>query len=270
MRLLPAALCIVCTALLALALGFGRGRASAEFDAAVNAAETAFARGIEGASADAEGARTEFAAAASGYAAAMAIRPSAALAYNEGNARLRAGELGKAIAAYRGALLRAPGEARIERNLDEARRQLARTVAPPSPRWIDAAREAWLWIPARLPISLALWTLGFALLAAAVMGADSRRRSIDRAGALLVVAATALGLTVAVDDIAVRHDHSGVLEASTVLRKGNGEGFSPELAEPLPAGTECRIGESRPGWIEIEISGPSRGWVREDAVIRVK
>lgn len=270
MRLLPAALCVVCTALLALAVSFGSLTADDGFDAAVAAAETAFAKGIGSMVAEPEAARTDFSAAAEGYAAAMALRPSAALAYNEGNARLRAGQLGEAIAAYRSALLRAPGDTRAEHNLTEARRQLARSIAPPAPRWIDSARQAWTWLPARLPTALAAWGLGFALLATAVMGPGSRARWIDRAGAACVVTATLLGLTVAVDAIAMQHDDSGVLKASTVLRKGNGEGFSPELAEPLPAGTECRIGESRPGWIEVEISGPSRGWVREDAVIRVK
>jgi len=54
------------------------------------------------------------------------------------------------------------------------------------------------------------------------------------------------------------------------MRKGNGEGFEPMLAQPLPPGTECLLLERRPGWAEIEIAGGTRGWVREDTVLAAR
>ena len=65
-------------------------------------------------------------------------------------------------------------------------------------------------------------------------------------------------------------DTRAVLERPTSLRKGNGDGFELAIAEPLPAGTECRVLEVRPGWVEIECSPTVCGWVKDDTLLRVR
>ena len=61
-----------------------------------------------------------------------------------------------------------------------------------------------------------------------------------------------------------------VLREPSMLRKGNGDGFDAALAEALPVGTECRILESRPGWLEVELGDSLRGWVKDTSVARVE
>lgn len=271
MRFAPAVIALALTLVLALT-GFimrsgtqDAGASRREFESG----EALFARAIERVANEPDAAREDFRGAARAFAAAMEAHPNAATAYNLGNAWLRAGDVGQAVAAYRRALLLSPGDARAEHNLAEARRQLTRSIAPPIPRWIDRARSAWAWLDGRATIALSLWTIGFALVATAVVRADARTRWMDRAGAASIVAAALLGLTTVADQLAIRHSDAGVVGTSTILRKGNGDGFEPELAEPLPAGAECRILESRPGWTQIELNGPSRGWVRDDTLISV-
>lgn len=271
MRFVPAVVALVLALVVALAAFFAQAgvrdpdTARREFESG----EALFARAIERFANEPDAAREDFRGAARAFATAMDAHPNAATAYNLGNAWLRAGDVGQAVAAYRRALLLSPGDTRVEQNLSEARRQMARSIAPPSPRSIDRARSAWAWLDGRAMIALSLWTIGFALVATAVVRADARTRWMDRAGAASIVAATLLGLTTVADQLAIRHSDAGVVGTSTILRKGNGDGFEPELAEPLPAGAECRILESRPGWTQIELNGPSRGWIRDDTLISV-
>ena len=97
--------------------------------------------------------------------------------------------------------------------------------------------------PARLPTTLrrmgvpAAWccgVLGVVLLATVVVDANA---SVWRP----------VGVTVA-DQV--------------VVRKGNGDGFSPAFAEPLSQGVEFRVLEERPGWLHIRLSNGKTGWIK--------
>ena len=248
----------------------------------IRQADAAYERGVAETS-DADAARESFRAAARGYEAALAESriETAALAGNLGNARLRAGELPGAIAAYRLALVLDPSDARALHNLDEARHQVQQRVAPPQPSRAELLRDGWFLIggQTRMVLALTLWSIGFALLTLAALATDASASSLQRAGlkraglkrAGIALAALALipGATVIADLLAVRNTDLAVLAVQSTLRKGNGEGFEPAVAEPLPLGTECRVGESRPGWTEVELGDRTRGWVKQDALIRV-
>jgi tetratricopeptide (TPR) repeat protein len=265
------ALVVSLVAAVAIAFRFAGGPASTDLArAAWSDGEARFAHAIERAASDPDGAREDFRAAAMRFDDTRAASATAAAAYNAANAWLRAGEVGKAIASYREASLLAPGDARIERNLAEARRQLARSVTPPSPRAIDSIRAVWSGIGAREPVALIGWTLGCALLALSIAAKAAWSRWARRAGITLMVLGALVGTTVALDLAARRSSDLCVIDGPTILRKGNGDGFEQELTEPLPSGAECRALETRPGWVQIELKDLATGWVPERSVIRVR
>ena len=46
-----------------------------------------------------------------------------------------------------------------------------------------------------------------------------------------------------------------------VARQGDGKNYSPSFKDPLHAGTEFDVIETRPGWIHIKLFDDSDGWI---------
>jgi len=230
------------------------------------AAETAYAEAIGLSKSDPTAARAGFERAAELYAAvprASAGTP-AALHFNHANALVQAGRTGEAIAEYRAALKRAPADERVAHNLAEARARVAgRGAEPPAPGALE--RAAAFWGVASEPMR---WLLAV-VLAWTAFGLAAASKESRAAARTIAVGAVLVASTVGLDLIRRATDRAGVFDAPALVRKGNGDGFEPLFVEPLPEGTECRIAETRPGWIRIELADTSTGWVRDDAVIRV-
>lgn len=187
---------------------------------------------------------------------------SAGMHFNRANALLQAGDVGDAIASYRSAQLRAPADTRIAANLAEARSKVSRSLGAPEPTALEQACQLWAALSEQTRLILVV-VLSFT----ALLVSELRLRAVSLT--LVVLAALSAG-TVAADIARRGSANIGVISESTLLRKGNGDGFEQVVAEPLPEGTECRVRESRPGWIEVEIAGGTRGWVKDAAVTRVK
>jgi len=255
-------------------------------ESALRAAEAAYDLGVERASrdndggggdgGDADAARTHFLESADAFARAGGAEPSAALLYNRANALLRAGRVGEAIADYRAAQSRAPGDARITANLAEARRKLTRPIAAPAPSALDRIEGSWSFLGESTRLTLAmllLWTTVACVLLRRANGGAERtptsaiaRRLAWPAGAL----AALLSATVAADLVRRTTLEAAVVREPTMLRKGNGDGFEPVLGEELPEGTECIVHESRPGWTEVTLGDGTRGWLRDGDLVRVR
>lgn len=186
---------------------------------------------------------------------------SAGVHFNRANALLRAGDLGEAIASYRAAQLRAPDDSRIATNLAEARGRILRPLGEPAPTALDQACGLWSWLGEHTRLLMTA-ALGFAAIIALSFHARTTAIACAALGALVA-------LTVAADITRRTTADLAVVTAPTTLRKGNGEGFDPVVAEPLPVGTECRLLESRPGWLEIEIRDATRGWIKATTAVRV-
>jgi hypothetical protein len=59
---------------------------------------------------------------------------------------------------------------------------------------------------------------------------------------------------------------SGVVTVSEIVaRQGDGPNYAPSFEAPLHAGTEFEVLEQRPGWLHIELSDGSEGWIPDDA-----
>lgn len=205
-------------------------------------------------------------------AVAAAGHVNGALEYNTGNAWFLAGDVGRAILHYRRALRLRPGDPEIEANLDTARgRRVDRIETASGDAVLDTV---FFWhrrmsLPAKRTTGLAVYALGFALLALVAW-----RRSLPRvalaAGIVALAAATALLVSAAVEstDLAARQD-AVVLADEMPLRKGDGFAYPPRYENPLHAGAEVRILEERGGWVRVALPNGSEGWLPVSAVERV-
>lgn len=249
-------ICLAATAVVAVVLGSGRSD-----DATRRAeAERLYAEGV--ASPDDDDATSKFRASAELLRAEIAQNDSAGARFNRANALLRGGELGAAIAEYRAAALRAPADPSIAANLAEARRKVPNAPSPEPSTVLDRAAQAWSIASERVRLAAAS---GLFFLAVLLFRRAGRSAAIASASLAL-----ALGGTVGLDILRRVSVDAAVLVEPATLRKGNGDGFDAALSDALPPGTECRILEVRPGWLEVELGGQLRGWVRDSAVLRIE
>lgn len=233
--------------------------------ALVAAAQAAYERGVSLRKNDPVAARRAFEEAAQGFERARSlVGETPGLWLNLGNAQLQAGRIGPAILSLRSAARLAPADPRIAASLTHARSlqrdrlvvekrgvvdQLldARHALSPETRRAGALiLNALFWallglrLVRQVPLSLLIASGAAALLAGATLVADVVD---DRA---------APGAVLLVDD--------------AVLRRGNGDGFDPAIAERLGQGVEMRLLERRPGWYHVRLSDGAEGWFRDDQV----
>ena len=56
-----------------------------------------------------------------------------------------------------------------------------------------------------------------------------------------------------------------IVVEEVVVRKGNGESYTPQLPQPLHAGTEFVVLEARGSWLAIQLDNGTNGWIRRDS-----
>ena len=230
--------------------------------AQITKAEQLYAEGMDLAEKDGSAAKAKFRESAAILDEELERADTAGMHFNRANALLQAGELGESIASYRAAELRAPADERIAANLAEARARILRPLGAPQPTALEQACGLWVVLGERTRFFIAV-ALGFAAIAALQLRARA-------AAVACMLVGVVFAATVAADIARRASADLAVVTESTALRKGNGDGFEQVVAEALPEGTECRVREVRPGWIEVELSGGTTGWVREASVARVE
>lgn len=194
------------------------------------------------------------------------------LYYDVGNTYLRLGDVGRAIVNYRRGLRLMPGDEAIRRNLQVARNACELQV--PEPATSDVVRTLLFWhfdtsLKSRLDGALAGY-IGFWLLL--LVRRFILRRSPAYGWTIRVVAAVVLvaWASVAWDMTMQRHRVEGVLVADkAVIRKGNGEYYDPQLEQPLSAGVEFLVLETRSdvegaSWYRVQLRNGTEGWLRAD------
>jgi tetratricopeptide (TPR) repeat protein len=211
-------------------------------------------------------------AAAFRYAADMlgvdSFPPSPALSFKAGNAWFLAGDLPRAIAAYRRGLALDPTDSRLRTALAHAREQVQYAPAPDLARRLRPGQEIW---PPDLSLqSMGRWAFGLycaGCLAAMRWRMTRHRRWLIAAGLLL-----AAGL-VPVIGSGVEWWHARrnaaepivVVLRDTPLRIGNGSDYPSKL--DLPRGCEVRRLFERAGWLQVETNGGTVGWVPTENVV---
>jgi tetratricopeptide (TPR) repeat protein len=201
----------------------------------------------------------DFAAAIAGYRALIdAGHDHPLLHYDLGNAYLRHGDLGRAIAAYRRAAAGAPRDQDVRANLAFARKSARDAVAPPEPPVVwrtvfalhYALSRAELWIAVIvlnallwMLLALRLWRRSEMLTWAAVV-----------TGVLLAAAVTSLSLrALSPRQVAVvlprEIDARAANESDSVVR------FK------LHAGSEVLVRGESDGWLRIALPDGEQGWI---------
>ena len=186
--------------------------------------------------------------------------------YNEGNAWLRAGQIGRAIAAYRRAERYLTGDANLERNLGQAlakREQVLPEAA--GTNWVDRMFFLGsLWSPRTLLVATAgLAGLAFALALLQLM----RNRSSGRAFVVaLVLLVLYLGATAAVSHITAAREHHGVVVVeSAPLLQWPDEAADRAVFEPLADGTEFVVLARKSDWLKVRAGDRYEGWLKAAA-----
>jgi tetratricopeptide (TPR) repeat protein len=197
------------------------------------------------------------------------------LYYNAGNAALRKHQVGRAIAYYRMAQRLIPGEDDVARNLAFARRQSAVRIAPDAGNatkrgllfWYHGASTHTRWL-----VGIAAYVLLWSLIAS-TLRSGRLTASLRWAVAAAVVVVLTFGGSVAYDEYRRGAQQNGVvIRDETVLRKGNGTAYEPQIEQALSDGVEFAILESRDTsrgdrWYRIRLNDGTDGWVSSERVL---
>jgi len=192
---------------------------------------------------------------------------NAKLYYNLGNAYFRLNDLGHAILHYRRGLRLEPGNRQLQANLNYARSRRIDQIGINGQQraffsqlffWSDELSVVTQWTLALAGYGLA-WGCAFAHL-------FWRRTSLlwGLAGAAFFCLLFAISTWLTQSQYTTRQ--AGVIVAEEVMvRKGNGESYTPQLPQPIHAGTEFVVLEARGSWLAIQLDNGTSGWIRRDS-----
>lgn len=190
---------------------------------------------------------------------------SGAVFYNQGNAFMRAGRRGRAIASYRQALRYRPRDPELNANLNLA---LAETGAS------EASRKPFLqyllfwqnWWGYDTKFRLSLFA-GLLTLAMGLTAVFFDRRWLKQA-ALSGFALTAiLSISAGYDWYRFESLRQGVVVEEVIARKGNGASYEPSFDQALGEGTEFTVLSRRADWLLIRLSQTEEGWVPTHSIV---
>ena len=201
----------------------------------------------------------DFAAAAAGYRALIeAGHDRPLLHYDLGNAYLRHGELGRAIASYRRAAAGAPRDQDVAANLAYARKSARDAVTPPEPPAVWRTVFAWhyslsrgeLWV-----VAIVLDFLLFTLLAVRLVRPYEVLTWAAAVAALLLAAAVTSLVMHEVEPTRV----AVVLPREIEARAGNQK--ESVVRFKLHAGSEVVVRDQSEGWLRIALPSGEQGWI---------
>jgi len=194
---------------------------------------------------------------------------SSTLLYNQGNAWMRAGETGRAIASYRQAQRFRPRDPYLEANLRNA---LSSSGSP-----ADVVPETgvagfvffwqnWLSYPEKFAVTTVLLaaTLIFSLLGQLLRARAWLRRCSFAAGVFVAIFAASAAWDWQRFDGTM---HGTVAAESAIARKGNAESYDTAFKDPLGRGTEFVVEEERNGWLRVHVGEAGTGWLSERDVV---
>ncbi|MEM9158093.1 MAG: hypothetical protein AAGB46_03515 [Verrucomicrobiota bacterium] len=228
---------------------------------AISDAEELFADALqmEGKSVDSNAVEAAFVEAAIAFEAIADKGKASGIAYyNSGNAWLKAGELGRAIGAYRRSLAFRPFDEEVAENLEAARalcvdafQEELESPQTPLRWWLAATALVWLatWLVA------GLW---------ARFGTRWLRLLVYGCGGASVFLLATLCMNF------LDTEEEGVLIAyESVGRKGPGYGYAEVFSGPLHSGLEFAILEERDDWLKARLPNGEICWFQSDSVDRL-
>ncbi len=196
---------------------------------------------------------------------------NASLCRNLGNAYLLAGDLPRAILAYRRGLEFNPCDTVLRANLNYARSQVVYAEPMSFGRSVGSKLPDWLpyFDPnMRFGLTFLLTSLGWVFFF---------RWWILRTGPMLgmwlisVLLAGLLAVSLVAEDRSNRqareHPLVVIAEDGVLMRKGNGLSYPRRYDTPLHRGVEARLLFARGNWLQIELAGGEVGWVPRGYVL---
>ena len=236
----------------------------------LQAAQTAYDQGVESARTDPAAAQKYFAQAANGFDKVVKSGVSnGKLLYNLGNAQVQAKQIGSGIGSYLQAQRIMPGDSQLQSNLAHARTLVKDRFDSGGGILMEDVSDWWHLISfnSRLTLAgmfwIAAWSIAaFLLHQPTAARHETARVLVRRAAWGLAMCGVILGATVVSDITAAQLWPQGVTTSDGVMvRKGNGDGFDPQFAEPLSQGVEFRVLQRRPGWLLIRLGDGKSGWI---------
>ncbi len=190
-----------------------------------------------------------------------------AVYYNLGNAYFRAGEYGRAIAAYRKAKPYRPRDSYLEANLRQALSVAPGHLPEPPPPWWSHVLfwSRWLSFPEKAYGAFAGFLLSAMTASAALL---LRRPRAYWIGAAIVLIASVLGLDAGLTYAEVAGSGHGVVTHETIARKGIGKDYEPAFDQPLKDGAEFTVLSENGDWIFGHFEGIGDGWLRREHMVR--
>ena len=236
----------------------------------LQAAQTAYDQGVESARTDPAAAQKYFAQAANGFDKVVKSGVSnGKLLYNLGNAQVQAQQIGSGIGSYLQSQRIMPGDSQLQSNLAHARTLVKDRFDSGGGILMEDVSDWWHLISfnSRLTLAgmfwIAAWSIAaFLLHQPTAARHETARVLVRRAAWGLAMCGVILGATVLSDITAAQLWPQGVTTSDGVIvRKGNGDGFDPQFAEPLSQGVEFRVLQRRPGWLLIRLGDGKSGWI---------
>jgi tetratricopeptide (TPR) repeat protein len=190
-----------------------------------------------------------------------------AVYYNLGNAYFRAGEYGRAIAAYRQAKRYRPRDPYLEANLRQALAEAPGALPKRPPPWWTHVLfwSGWLSFPEKVYSSFA------ALLLAALAACAAQLLRWPRvywASAALVVLGAVLSVDAGLAYADITAAWHGVVTQETIARKGIGKDYEPAFDQPLKDGAEFTVLSENGDWVFAHFEGIGDGWLRREHTVR--
>jgi hypothetical protein len=185
--------------------------------------------------------------------------------YNRGNALLRSGRLGAAIASYLEARALAPRSSDVRANLEFARKAAKDAIAPQEPAAALRTLFFWHYSLSRRELYLLLLLVNLALWTTLAVHRLRRESELLRwASVLLAVVLLAVGTSAAVRTLAPR-EVAVVAHHEVEVRSGTS--VDTVVRFKLHEGTEARVIEREPGFVRLRLSDGKEGWVASGDVI---
>jgi tetratricopeptide (TPR) repeat protein len=183
------------------------------------------------------------------------------LYYNLGNAYLLSGDLGRAILNYRRAMNLRPDDPNLHQNLAYARSMRIDRIPPGGQGAVMQTLFFWHFdfSPAwRFGAGAAAWIVAWGCLAAAL----GRRGPWRSAAAVAFIVSILLLGSVGVEAAVEQRLEPGVIVVEEVVaRMGDDESYEPSFEDPLHAGAEFELIESRGGWWRIALADARTCWI---------
>jgi hypothetical protein len=197
------------------------------------------------------------------------------LCRNAGNAALLAGDLPRAVLAYRRGLRLDPTDRDLLANLAFAREQVAYPETGALARPATDHRPPWLPAISAYIVNITVMALGalayaFAWLSLTRWLVSRERRRLMQFGIFSLLAGvviTWLAMEQSEQRWQARHPLVVLAEDGVVLRKGCGQTYLPRVSTPLNRGVEARLVFSRGNWLQVELGSGEIGWVPREAVL---